>query len=142
MMALLIFFKNSTFLGNSALITTPNQLLTLAYQYPRWVAEPSVYKYPACLPRVHMTAGGGQVPCRAVAWSRFRPVRVLHDGRVLGLTPQDEGSPPPPANDIAYAPDAGALLVGRDVVARSALDGYYYKGKVLSQVSITKSAWV
>ena len=36
--------------------------------------------------------------------------------------------------DIAYTPDIEQLLKNKIVIARSTLDGYYYKGKVLSQV--------
>lgn len=37
-------------------------------------------------------------------------------------------------NDIAFSAEAGLMLVGRRVLARSKLDGYYYKGKVINQV--------
>jgi hypothetical protein len=100
------------------------------YNYPNWILEPAVYKFPACLPRVHVTASG-KIPSRAIAWSRFRPVKVLQDGKVVGLT-LNTGLPIP--NDIAYTPDAGSLLLNKTVMARSALDGHYYKGKVISQV--------
>lgn len=104
-----------------------------SYTYPKWIMEPSIYKYPTCLPRVHVTTEG-KIPCRAIAWSRYRPVKVLYDGKVHGLTLEGTNLPIP--NDIAYAPDAGSLLLNKTVVARSTLDGYYYKGKVLSQVNI------
>lgn len=121
---------------NTAIVATSpahglNQLLNFTYNYPRWVLEPSIYKYPSFLPRVHITTEG-KIPCKAIAWSRYRPVKVLQDGQVVGLTMQDANLPIP--NDIAYAPDAGSLLLDKSVLARSALDGYYYKGKVMSQV--------
>ena len=59
-------------------------------------------------------------------------MKVLYDGQVVGLSLQDSNIPLP--NDIAYTPDAGSLLINRTVVARSALDGFYYKGKIMSQV--------
>jgi hypothetical protein len=59
-------------------------------------------------------------------------VKVLYDGQVVGLSLQDSNIPLP--NDIAYTPDAGSLLINRTVVARSSLDGFYYKGKVMNQV--------
>ncbi len=60
-------------------------------------------------------------------------MKVLYDGQVVGLSLQDSNIPLP--NDIAYTPDAGSLLINRTVVARSSLDGFYYKGKVMSQVN-------
>ena len=99
--------------------------------YPKRLVEPSIYKYPSCLPRVHVT-NEGRIPSKAIAWSRYRPVKVLYDGHVVGLTAQDSNLPI--ENDIAYTPDAGSLLINRAVVARSALDGYYYKGKIINQV--------
>lgn len=111
------------------IITSPGVFNT--YTYPRWVLEPSIYKYPSFLPRVNITSEG-KIPCRAIAWSRYRPVKVLFDGRVVGLTLQDSELPIP--NDIAYSADAGSLLLNKTVIARSILDGYYYKGKVMSQL--------
>ena len=40
----------------------------------------------------------------------------------------------PIPNDIAYSPDVGKLLIQKMVLARSALDAHYYKGKVISQI--------
>ncbi len=109
----------------------PSPLIKINYNYPKCIVDPQVYKYPACLPRVQIT-DKGKIPSRAIAWSRFRPVKVLYDGHVVGLTAEDLNLPLP--NDIAYTPEAGTLLINRTVVARSVLDGYYYKGKVISQV--------
>lgn len=41
-------------------------------------------------------------------------------------------------NDIAFSAEAGLMLVGRRVLARSKLDGYYYKGKVINQVLLNR----
>jgi len=103
------------------------------YNYPNFIMEPSIYKFPTCLPRVYVTSSG-KIPSRAIAWSRFRPIKVLHDGKVVGLTLNNPNNAIPIPNDIAYTPEAGLLLLNKSVLARSALDGYYYKGKVMSQV--------
>lgn len=128
---------------HQALISPPQQVISSFspektiitqfpnFTYPKWLLEPSIYKYPSFLPRVHITKEG-KIPCEAIAWSRYRPVKVLHDGKVIGLT--SETTNLPISNDIAFTREAGTLLVNRDVIARSSLDGFYYKGKVLSQV--------
>ena len=67
----------------------------------------------------------------SMAWSRSRALRLFHDGTVCGLNAAQISRQ---EKDIAYTPDIESLLKNRDVLARSSLDGYYYKGKVLEQV--------
>lgn len=113
----------------------PHAPLVNTFMHPNWLTEPSVYTYPSFVsyPRINVTQDG-KIPSRAIAWSRFRPVKVLYDGTVCGLTAQSINLPV--SKDIAYTPDAGSLLINKYVLARSNLDGYYYKGKVQSQVSV------
>ena len=108
-------------------------LPSFKYTYPKWLVEPSNYSYPSILsyPRVIMTQEG-KLPSNSVAWSRYRPLKVSHDGTVVGLTYQDSNLPF--SNDIAYTPDAGNLLLQKSVIARSSFDGFYYLGKVINQV--------
>jgi hypothetical protein len=119
----------------SVLPTTYQPVCFGTYTHPAHLAEPSKYSFPSLgsFPRVLLT-NEGKIPATSVAWSRFRPVRVLYDGTVVGLTNQDSNSPI--QKDIAYTPDIGNLLVNRVVAARSMKDGHYYKGKVISQVCI------
>ena len=107
-----------------------------SFLYPSRLLEPTTYAYPALgsHPRIILT-GEGKLPSHSVAWSRFRPVRFFHDGTVCGLTANPSMSMPL-EKDIAYTADIGGLLQNRSVIARSTLDGYYYKGKVMSQVGI------
>ncbi|CAF0728052.1 unnamed protein product [Didymodactylos carnosus] len=37
--------------------------------------------------------------------------------------------------EIARSPEIGSLLIGQEVIARKATDGYYYRGKILNQLS-------
>ncbi|CAF0905051.1 unnamed protein product [Didymodactylos carnosus] len=37
--------------------------------------------------------------------------------------------------EIAHSPEVGSLLIGQEVLARKATDGYYYRGKILNQLS-------
>lgn len=101
--------------------------------HPKCLTEPFVYNYPTFVtyPRI-LTTHEGKIPSKAIAWSRFRPVKILYDGTVCGLTIQNTNLPI--SKDIAYTPDAGGLLINKTVLARSSLDGYYYKGKVQSQI--------
>ena len=104
------------------------------YSHPSRLVEPAKYSFPnlVSFPRVLLT-NEGKIPATSIAWSRFRPVRVLYDGTVVGLT-NNQDSHLPMQKDIAYTPDIGNLLVNRTVAARSIKDGHYYKGKVISQV--------
>lgn len=103
-----------------------------SFAYPNWLNKPDDYTYPSYVsfPKVILTQDG-RIPNKSVAWSRFRPVKVLYDGTVCGLTVQNNF---PINKDIAYTPDAGSLLSNKPVLARSNLDGYYYKGKIQNQV--------
>jgi hypothetical protein len=127
-------YQNASRIINSS-YNPPTLINTFAH--PKWLNEPNVYSYPSFVmhPRVLVT-NEGKLPSKSIAWSRFRPVKVLYDGNVVGLTYQESGLPV--AKDIAYTPDAGSLLVNRIVLARSNKDGYFYKGKVISQVSEKK----
>lgn len=58
-------------------------------------------------------------------------VNVVHN-RVVETTTSN--SQQRPTHDIAFSPEAGLMLVNRRVLARSKLDGYFYKGKVVNQV--------
>jgi hypothetical protein len=81
-----------------------------------------------------LASDGAKLPLQCcMAWSTTRPVRVSMDGSVVGLL-DGSSSSTTKFNDIAYTPDAGSLLVNRNVLARSKIDGYFYKGKVINQV--------
>lgn len=125
----------TTTTGGASLISSAPSAIMNRYVHPKWLNEPASYAYPKYVsyPRVLLT-GEGRLPSKSIAWSRFRPVRVSNDGTVLAVTDSVMNSTSP-ANDIAYTPDAGTLLVNRNVLARSQLDGNYYKGKVINQVT-------
>ena len=57
-------------------------------------------------------------------WSRYRPAKSW-------LKAQDALN-----DELEFSPGAGALLVGKKVVARRMDDGYFYLGKVQSQVRL------
>jgi hypothetical protein len=127
--------------SQSVLNTTTNLVSNLnpislvnSFVYPKYLKEPTVYNYPSFVmhPRVLVTQNG-RIPSKSIAWSRFRPVQILKDGTVVGLALQNSQGLPID-KDIAYTPDAGSLLINKNVLVRSALDGYFYKGKVLSQI--------
>jgi hypothetical protein len=107
------------------------------YVHPKWLIEPNVYSFPSLItfPRVNVISdreNNNKISTNSIAWSRFRPIRILNNGSVIGLTHDPNTLF---GNDIAYTPDAGSLLLNKTVIARSSLDGYYYKGKILNQVS-------
>ena len=110
--------------GNHVYPTAPNsfssQLLCTSHQ--------------ATTPRTLLTTDG-KVPMCSMAWSRFRPIRMFHDGTVCGLNLTSATAMNKLDMDITYTPDIAQLLVNKTVLARSTLDGYYYKGKVISQVN-------
>jgi hypothetical protein len=83
-------------------------------------------------PRVLLT-NDGRIPMCSVAWSRFRPIRLFYDGTVCGLN-ANSSTHMALDKDIAYTADIEQLLKNKIVIARSTLDGFYYKGKVLNQV--------
>jgi hypothetical protein len=115
--------------GGGVVLSQPS-----SFAHPNWLQEPASYTYPKFVtyPRVLVT-NEGTLPSKSIAWSRFRPVRVSSDGTVIGLSSSTADSLSV-SNDIAYTPDAGSLLVNKYVLARSQMDGYYYKGKVINQV--------
>lgn len=112
----------------------PSAPIVSSFAYPNWLNKPGDYTYPSFVsfPKVVLTQDG-RIPNKAMAWSRFRPVKVLYDGTVSGLTVQNNYQI---NTDIAYTPDVGNLLANKRVLARSNLDGYYYKGKIQNQVKI------
>ncbi|CAH1799465.1 unnamed protein product [Owenia fusiformis] len=58
-------------------------------------------------------------------WSRYRPTKAWLQGQKEIET----------ADNISmYAPGAGALLIGNDVLARRKENGYYYRGTVKSEI--------
>jgi len=111
--------------------TLPISAPMMQYPYPGWVIEPNTYKYPlhSYYPNV-VVANTPQVPLKSVAWSRFSPVKVLKNGIVMAM----DSSTVALDKNIAYTPDAANLLVGREIIARNAIDGFYYKGTVQSQI--------
>jgi hypothetical protein len=104
------------------------------FSQPSRVSELGNFVYPTLhsQPRVLLT-NDGRIPMCSMAWSRFRPIRLFHDGTVCGIT-TNSSTHMGLDKDIAYTPDIEQLLKNKIVIARSTLDGYYYKGKVLSQV--------
>jgi hypothetical protein len=111
-----------------------NPIISSTLTYPKMVsAEPSTLVYPSLVacPRILVTTDG-RIPLKSIAWSRYRPVKVLHNGNVIGLTAVESSLPA--FKDIAYSPDAGSLLISKTVLARSDIDGYYYRGKIISQI--------
>lgn len=115
-----------------ATVYQPPIALMNTFIYPRYLNELNVYNYPNFVmnPRVVVTKEG-QLPHKAIAWSRFRPIQITSNGTVIGLT--SEGGRLL-QDDIAYSVDAGSLLLNKTVLARSNQDGCFYKGKVISQV--------
>jgi hypothetical protein len=107
------------------------------YDYPRYLTQPAIYSYPTLpiYPRVQISetlsnSCCSKVPSQSIVWSRYRPIKIKHDGIVCSLNEDFKLK-----NDIAYTPDAGNLLLLKSVIARSSKDGYYYKGKVVNQVN-------
>lgn len=126
--------NSSTFTYNLNTIPT----LINNFVHPKWLVEPNIYSFPSLItfPRVNVISDyekNNKISTNSIAWSRFRPIRILNNGSIIGLTHDPNTLF---GNDIAYTPDAGSLLLNKTVIARSAIDGYYYKGKILNQVNL------